>query len=173
MELLALKAVAMLSVPSHTSYILYVQWREQILAHTCILRHAHCDAVLHSEFSVCHGKLGWRQSWLLSDVFAIYGSLFFRLVLFSLSQHCLLYRDISMILDINCYKYLLHTMHTTPPLFFFLWYSCSSIFGLAQKLNIFPWNNETYSGTEMKRKIRVSRGKREQRRAIYTKTLNV
>lgn len=48
-------------------------------------------ATLHTQLSVCHGKLGCGQSQLLGDFFAIYGAFFFLrlllLVLFSFFPH--------------------------------------------------------------------------------------
>lgn len=77
----------MLSGPSYTgTFCTCCDVRSRyLLKHAYSERNTHThthpcgNAVLHSEFSVCHGKLGWRQSRLLGDVFTIYGAFFFPL----------------------------------------------------------------------------------------------
>lgn len=146
-----------------------MRWREQILVRACTHTdtHTQSDAVLHSEFIVCHGKLGWRLSRLLGNVFAIYGVFFFFSLCCSLHQQCLL---CPWHLNAIRYKFLpTSAVHSSADIFAWSCLPCETLFLPLQfactyikRLNIFLLTHcETYNGTENKRKIRVSRQKKE------------
>lgn len=135
----------------HLHFLSSLTWADTCShMHTRTHTHAFSDAVLHSKLSVCHGKLGWRLSRLLGDIFALYGTFFFspRLVLsLSLTDSTYSVPHIWMLLDVNSYESLLGpTIHTffhviTRLLRFHMIHSFfPPTFGFSLKLNIFPWD---------------------------------
>lgn len=118
----------------------YSEWHTHTRTHTCI------------GSSACHGKMGWRQSRLLGNIVAIYGTFFSLRVLFSFSQtHTHKYTQywlcrwhFNVILHVNSYMWLLSQQCT---FYIIMYYQIMRLF-----LRPFLFCTETLGGMQWNRK---------------------